>query len=154
MNTTVVVTTKRWKTKELMLAPCSPDPQMWTESTLPNRVVIHAKSGTAPTTTFYIHPRWVHPAEETVASASAVAGALPAVAEELTKEHRVWKWKGTEVMHPMWAVRRLSADELRKKTMAPSFNMEQQWKDVTTTVINGGGDYVVVDPCPHARECT
>ena len=37
----------------------------------------------------------------------------------------------------MWAVRRLTADELRTKTKGAIFNMEQKWKDMTTAVING-----------------
>ena len=136
------------KAKELMLPPCSPDPKLRTESTHPSRVVIQAKSGTAPATTYYIHPEWVHPEEDVVATASAVAGAAPAVAGEVPTEHRVWKWNGKEVMHPMWAVRRLNADELRTKTKATSFNMEQHWKEYTTTVINGGSTTLWVVSVP------
>ena len=121
-----------------MLPPCIPDPKLRTESIHPGRVVIQAKLGSETATTFYIHPEWVHPQEKVVATASSVAEATPAVAgADIEWEHRMWQWSGKEVMHPMWATRRLTADELRTKTKATSFNMEQHWRDVTTTVING-----------------
>ena len=108
-----------------MLPPCVPySVKLRTESTYPNRVVIQAAcSGSAPTTTFYIHPEWVHLEEDLVATASAVAGTTSAVAGEAPVEHRAWKWSGAEVMHPIWAVRRLAAD---KETI---FNTELVWKD-------------------------
>ena len=133
-----------------MLPPRIPDPKLRTESTHPGRVVIQAKSGTAPATTYYIHPEWVHPEENVAATASAEAKAkaAPAVEGEVPTEHRVWKWNGKEVMHPMWAVRRLNADELRTKTRATSFNMEQHWKELTATVINGGSTTLWVVSVP------
>jgi len=139
LKTTVVVAKKPLKAKELMLPPCVPNAvKLRTESTHPSRVVIEAcNSKGGPPTTFYIHPEWVHPEEDLVATASAVAGAAPAVAGGAPVEHRVWKWSGKEVMHPIWAVRRLSADELRTKTKATRFNMEQHWKAITASVVNG-----------------
>ena len=145
LKATVVVTKKRLKAKQLMLPPCIPDPKLRAESVHPYRVAIQAKCGAAPATTFYMHPEWAHPREKVVATASAVAEALPAVASAVAEappadaglEHRMWKWNGKEVMHPMWAVRRLSADELRLKSRATSFNMEQQEKRVSAMVVNG-----------------
>ena len=145
LKTTVVVTKRRLKAKELMLPPCIPDPKLWTESIHPGRVAIRVKFGSATATTFYIHPEWVHPQEKVIHSSVAT----PAVAgADIDWEHRVWQWSGKEVMHPMWATRRLTTDELRTKSKATSFNMMQHWRDVTTTVINGGSTTLWVVSVP------
>ena len=58
-------------------------------------------------TTVYVHPESKVPSDQTPESA---------VADGLAPGVRVWKWDGDESLHPFWAIRRLSADEMKKHT--------------------------------------
>ena len=61
---------------------------------------------------YYVHPEWASPEDKTIATDGAI-------------EHRAAAWTGKESMHPHWAVRRLSDEDLSKKTLGASFNMAQ-----------------------------
>ena len=58
-------------------------------------------------TTVYVHPEYKVPSDQTPESA---------VADGLAPGVRVWKWDGDESLHPFWAIQRLSADEMKKRS--------------------------------------
>ena len=58
-------------------------------------------------TTYYLHPEYKVPSDETSESA---------VADGVGPQAHIWRWSGDESLHPFWAVQRLSADDLKAKT--------------------------------------
>ena len=75
-----------------------------------------------------MHPEWKHPADVAVAGDGAAVAA------------RVWEWTGDETMHPFWAVRRLTQDQLQKEALGTQFNcslVEKDFQVVTVGAYNG-----------------
>ena len=112
---------------DLELPPCVPvSGRPHATSTHPQRVPItvtnkelvarrvtakqDAVAGTAMverSTTYYLHPEYKVPSDETSESA---------VADGVGPQAHIWRWSGDESLHPFWAVQRLSAADLKKKT--------------------------------------
>lgn len=136
----VVVTTKLAEAGSIELMPCVPKYfKLRSDSTHPDRVHIYVFEKTQHDRSrghdFYVHPEWETP-EEAVLPTNA------------TGEHRVWKWKGGESMHPRWAVRRMTQDHLRKHMPGATFNMEERTKLLTIMGIGGASSLTYVVKVP------
>ena len=132
LKSNVVVTTDAVEPRTIMLPPCAPiKGQLRTESTHPCRVPIYVRDPKAALdiATFYIHPEW-HAPEEKLVTKAALDGAQPV-------EVKMPQWTGKESMHPMWAVRRVSAEEMKSKGLVP--NVELEYKELPATVIYASG---------------
>jgi hypothetical protein len=55
--------------------------------------------------TFYVHPEYKLPSDNTPVSA---------VADGLAPGASIWRWSGEESLHPFWAIQRMSADDMKK----------------------------------------
>ena len=140
---------------DLELPPCVPvSGRPHATSTHPQRVPItvtnkelvarrvtakqDAVAGTAMverSTTYYLHPEYKVPSDETSESA---------VADGVGPQARIWRWSGDESLHPFWAVQRLSADDLKNKNEKDNttyqFNAclkEKQYNVVTVGDLRG-----------------
>ena len=97
-----------------------------------------AVAGTAMverSTTYYLHPEYKVPSDETSESA---------VADGVGPQAHIWRWSGDESLHPFWAVQRLSAADLKKKNAQDrttyQFNAclkEKQYNVVTVGDLRG-----------------
>jgi hypothetical protein len=147
---TVVVTTSPAAKGSIELMPCIPMHKLRTESTHPARVLVTVREKTqgidGPKFEFYAHPEWDAPADKTVAS-SAVAE--DTATSSAVAEHRTWAWGGKESMHPHWAVRRLTDDDLRVKLPGASFNMVQKTMEFSQVCVGGSDSmtFLIQVPC-------
>ena len=78
---------------------------------------------------------------------SAIAEPKDSAAAGPNIEHRMWNWTAKDSMHPIWAVRRLSPDDLKAKGLV--LNMETVNKDITVTTVNGSSTITWVVRVPH-----
>ena len=76
-----------------------------------------------------MNPEWEPPEDKKVAS-------------DASGEHHTWAWGGKEAMHPHWAVRRLTDDELRVKLPGAHFNMKQETREISIVCV-GRGDHTI-----------
>ena len=124
-----MVTTAPAVAGAISLPPCVPKAQkLRIDSTHPDRVlvVVHERrqGRLINAVDYYVHPEWASPEDKTIATDGA-------------SEHRAWAWTGKESMHPHWAVRRLSDEDLSRKFPGASFNMAQVVKEITIMGIGG-----------------
>ena len=126
----VVVSTAFAAKHSIELAPCVPKTQkLRTDCIHPDRVLIGVEErvgGVAdgPTFEFYVQPEWQAPEEATISHAVAC-------------EHRRWAWSGKESMHPHWAVRRLTEEQLAKTLPRAIFSTEQRVKELSVVGVCG-----------------
>ena len=152
LKSTVVTTTKPFEPHRLSLAPCVPvKPKLIANSTHPLRVCLEildlSEKTRVKVLTTYIHPEWDVPGEKAVdvndGTTSAMTdqtGTASAMTdkpgtEEKDVKHLTWQWSAKNSMHPIWAVRRPSDEELKEKHMET--NVELVYKDITITTVNG-----------------
>ena len=152
-KTRQVMVTSDIGTSKIELPPCIPKLMRFIKDCVhPHRVEIvvelkgASKDTIIATYKFHVVPEWVAPEE--------VTSADPAVNVELASSGlRAWKWSGKETMHPFWAVRRLSADDLAKKATGCEFNcvLEMRSYPVAVLGLNDGATcsntWVVSIPC-------
>ena len=90
--------------------------------------------------TCYLHPEYKMPEDATPDDALASGSSC---------ERRAWEWKGSESLHPYWAVTRLTPDELSKKNFVEkckhAFNVTLKLKQFNVVTVGSLGDESIAE---------
>ena len=129
--------------EDIVMMPCCPQSgKIHKTSTHPERVPIivsetsmgggegdkDAAVAAVRETTYYIHPEYKMPMDETPQASSSSAGGS-----------RAWRWSGEETMYPFWAVERLTTDDMKKKMIQePGSKFNCQLKDYNYHAVTVG----------------
>ena len=147
-----VIVTRDCDAEEVVLPPCNPKAHKYLQTCeSEKRVPVIVKrrpilrdeealldDAAIKTSTYYMIPEWKGPEE--VETTDPQQKALGIETE--------WKWKGEEAMHPLWAVRRLTENEIsRENAKYPrsliGITCEWQYTDYTIVTVGKRGNETV-----------